>query len=135
MYLLDTNVISELRRPRPHRAVMEWIERVDERTIFLSAVTMAEIQSGIEITREQDPDKARELQAWADMIMQTRTVLPMDGETFRLWARLMHRKPDRLYEDAMIAATARQHGLSVVTRNVKDFGGFDVEIVNPFAEA
>lgn len=114
---------------------MEWIERVDGRTIFLSAVTMAEIQSGIEITREQDPDKARELQAWADMIMQTRTVLPMDGETFRLWARLMHRKPDRLYEDAMIAATARQHGLSVVTWNVKDFGGFDVEIVNPFVEA
>lgn len=135
MYLLDTNVISELRRPRPHKAVLGWIGSVDERAMFLSAVTMAEIQSGIEITREQDPDKARELQAWADMVMQTRTVLPMDGETFRLWARLMHGKPDRLYEDAMIAATAKQHGLYVVTRNVRDFSDFGVETLNPFVEA
>jgi predicted nucleic acid-binding protein len=59
-------------------------------------------------------------------------VLPMDARTFREWARLMHRRSDTLYEDAMIAATARIHGLTVVTRNVADFRAFDVPLLNPF---
>lgn len=132
MYLLDTNVISELRKPRPHGAVVAWLESVDDAKLFLSAVTLGEIQAGIELTREQDPDKAAEIETWLALVAQAYNVLPMDGSAFRDWARLMHRKSDTLYEDAMIAAVARVHGLTVVTRNIADFKALGVEVFNPF---
>mgnify|MGYP001355220406 FL=1 len=132
MFLLDTNVVSELRRPRPHRAVVAWLQSVDESDLCLSAVTLGEIQAGIELTREQDAGKAAEIEAWADLLAASYNVLPMDSESFRVWARLMHRKSDTLYEDAMIAATAKVHRLVVVTRNVGDFSGFGLELLNPF---
>ena len=132
MYLLDTNVISELRKPRPHGAVVAWLESVDDAKLFLSAVTLGEIQAAIELTREQDPDKAAEIETWLALVAQAYNVLPMGGSTFRDWARLMHRKSDTLYEDAMIAAVARVHGLTVVTRNVADFKALGVEVFNPF---
>ena len=98
----------------------------------MSVVTVGEVQAGIEITREQDPAKAEELEAWLDKIQASYAVLPMDATTFREWARLMHRKSDTIAEDAMIAATAIVHGLTVVTRNVRDFVQFGVELQNPF---
>lgn len=132
MYLLDTNVVSELRKPRPHGAVLAWIESVDDADLHLSTVTLGGIQAGIELTREQDPEKAAELENWLDLVAGSYNVLPMDGPAFRCWARLMHRKSDTLYEDAMIAAVARVNGLTVVTRNVTDFAGFGVELLDPF---
>lgn len=135
MYLLDTNVISELRRPRPHAAVLAWIAATDARTLFVPAITMGEIQAGIEKTRERDAARAAELQRWADMLQRTGNVVAMDGETFMLWARLMHGKPQHLYEDAMVAATAMRNNLTVVTRNTRDFAPFDVPVFNPFAAA
>lgn len=135
MYLLDTNVVSELRRPRPHGAVAAWIAAADGRTLFIPAVTMGEIQAGIERTREQDAARAEELQQWADMLLRTGNVVAMDGETFMLWARLMHGKSPHLYEDAMIAATAKRNDLTVVTRNTRDFVPFGVPTFNPFGEA
>jgi predicted nucleic acid-binding protein len=132
MYLLDTNVISELRRLRPHGAVVAWLGSVTDSDLHLSAVTLGEIQAGIELTRDQDAAKAAEIERWADGVSATYNVLPMDAETFRIWARLMHRCSDTVYEDAMIAATARRHKLTVVTRNVADFSRFDVELFNPF---
>jgi predicted nucleic acid-binding protein len=96
-------------------------------------VTLGEIQAGIELTREQDPEKAAEIEAWADQIADTWNVLPMDAPAFRAWAKLMHRRSDTLIEDAMIAATARVHGLQVVTRNVRDFKELGVGVVNPYA--
>ncbi|MEI7446086.1 MAG: type II toxin-antitoxin system VapC family toxin [Burkholderiales bacterium] len=132
MFLLDTNVVSELRRPRPHGAVLEWMRSADDADLHLSAVTLGELQAGIELTRAQDRAKAADLQRWLDALDGQFAILPMDGRTFREWARLMHGRSDTLYEDAMIAATARVHGLTVVTRNVADFRVFDVPVLNPF---
>ena len=132
MYLLDTNVVSELRRPRPHGAVLAWLESVSETSLFLATVTLGEIQAGIELTREQNPSKARELEGWLDLLSDSFNVLPMDGPAFRRWAKLMHRQSDTLYEDAMIAAIALTNGLTVVTRNVADFATFGVSVLDPF---
>lgn len=135
MYLLDTNVVSELRKQRPHGAVAAWLRSRDPRDLHISAVTLAELQAGIEITREQDAEKAAEIEAWVDRVSEVWNILPMDASTFRMWAKLMHRRSDDLIEDAMIAATARVHDLQVVTRNVKDFRDFGVSVLNPYAPA
>ena len=132
MYLLDTNVVSELRRPRPHGAVLNWIADVPAEQLFVSAVTVGEIQAGIEITREQDEAKAEELGAWLDKVLASYGILPMDALAFREWARLMHGRSGAMTEDAMIAATAMVHRLTVVTRNVADFDDLGVDYVNPF---
>lgn len=133
MYLLDTNVVSELRKPKPHGAVVAWLQSVDDASLFLSAVTLGEIQAGIELTREQDPAKATEIEAWLELVASAYNVLPMDAAAFRAWAKLMHRRSDTLYEDAMIAATAATNSLIVATRNVSDFKTLGVEVFNPFA--
>src|SRR5438132_76861 len=132
MYLLDTNVISELRKNRPHGGVLAWLDRIDTDDIFLSAVTLGELQAGIEVTRRQDLAKAVELEAWLDHLPDMYKVLPMEIRTFREWARLMVGQSPQLSEDAMLAATARVHHLTVVTRNIQDFQRFDVPLLNPF---
>jgi toxin FitB len=132
MYLLDTNVVSELRRAKPHGAVLAWIRAVKDEDLNISSVTLGELQAGVEITREQDEAKARELQLWVDLVEASYRVLPMDGAAFRMWATLIHRKSDTLNEDAMVAAVARVHRLAVVTRNVADFKSFGVAVINPF---
>jgi len=131
-YLLDTNVVSETRKPRPHGAVMQWLSGMEAGRIFLSAVTLGELQVGVEKTRRQDPLKAEEIERWVDQLAAVYEVLPMDTQCFREWGRLMDRKPDGLMEDAMIAATARVHRLIVATRNERDFRQLDVRILNPF---
>ncbi|HEX5801584.1 MAG TPA: type II toxin-antitoxin system VapC family toxin [Azospira sp.] len=135
MYLLDTNVVSELRKPRPHGAVVQWLNEVADADLHISAVTIGEIQAGIELTREQDAAKAAEIEQWLERVSGAFNVLPMDAGAFRLWARLMHGASDTLYEDAMIAATAKLHKLTVVTRNVADFKGFGVDVLNPFGSS
>jgi predicted nucleic acid-binding protein len=132
VYLLDTNVISELRKSRPHGAVVAWLEGVGNEDLHLSAVTIGELQAGAEITRDQDPDKAEEIDGWIDQVAGTWNILPLDGRIFRTWAKLMHRRSDDLLVDGLIAATARVHHLVVVTRNVRDFAPFDVGTLNPF---
>jgi len=132
MFLLDTNLVSELRKAEPHGAVLAWLQSVPESALFVSAVTLGEIQRGIELTKDQNPEKAAQISLWADRLTSTHRVLPMDAQTFRVWARWMHRQSDALFEDAMIAATAPVHQLTVVTRNTRDFAGFKVSLLNPF---
>ena len=131
-YLLDTNVVSELRKARPHGAVMAWLSAAEEASLFVSAVTLGELQVGIERTRRQDPSKASELERWVDGVPAVYQVLPMDASCFREWGRIMHNKPADLVEDAMIAATARVHRLIIATRNERDFKQLDVRTFNPF---
>ena len=131
-YLLDTNVVSELRKPRPHGGVVAWANDQQDEQLFLSAVTLGELQAGIERTRRQDRAKASEIELWADQLAASYQILPMDAVCFREWGRIIDRKPDELLEDAMIAATARVHHLIVATRNEGDFKRLDVRIFNPF---
>ena len=135
MYLLDTNVISELRRVKPHGGVLAWFRAVRPLDIAIPSVVIGEIQEGAEITRKQDSAKAAEIEVWLDSIIANFAVVSMDGPMFREWARLMAGKPDDLSGDAMIAAIARVLRLTVVTRNVRDFKPFNVEVFNPFTNS
>jgi len=135
VYLLDTNVVSELRKVKPHKGVVAWIEAAPPETMYVSAVTVGEIQAGIEITRQQDAQKAQEIEGWLDSVAQSYAILPADAAILRRWAQLMHRRTDHHLEDGLIAATALVRGLTVVTRNVDDFEPFDVSLINPFAPA
>lgn len=132
MFLLDTNIVSELRRPRPNPGVMRWIGATPEHLLHLSVVTIGEIQAGIELCREKDHSKAQDLEKWLGQVLSSHRVLPMDAEAFRVWARIKHGRPRSLLEDAMIAATAQVHGLTVVTPNTRDFRQLGVKVLDPF---
>ncbi len=133
MFLLDTNVISELRKNKPHGSVVAWRHSVPHHQLAIPAVVIGEIQEGVEITRKQDAGKAVEIEIWLEQLMAYYPILPMDGEIFREWARLTAGKSGDLDGDALIAAAARVHNLTVVTRNVRDFAGLGVKLLNPFA--
>ena len=132
MFLLDTNIVSELRKRKPHGGVVAWVSAQEATSLYISAITVAELQRGIEITREQDTDKAIEIEAWLEQLLYTGQVLPLDAQVCREWARLMHRRSDAPVEDAFVAATAKVHRMFIATRNVRDFRVFGVETVNPF---
>ena len=132
MYLLDTNIVSELSRPRPHADAIAWLSGVAPDQIFLTAATFGELQAGVENTRRQDAGRAEIIESWIDSVATSYNVLPMDGRAFRCWAQLMHGKPADLIADAMIAATAAVHNLTVVTRNMRDFERLGVPALDPF---
>ena len=132
MFLIDTNVVSELRKPRPHHVVLAWFESTQDKDLHLSALTLGELQAGVEITRSQDPAKAAEIEAWIDRVAETWSVLALDAAICRCWTRLMHKRQDDLLQDAMIAATAQVHGLTLVTRNLPDFETTEVRLFDPW---
>ncbi len=133
MFLLDTNVLSEVRRAKPHGGVVAWLASVPNSSLFVSSISFGEIQVGVENARKTDPGKAAEIEAWADDLASKAQIISPDAAIFRLWARLMQGRSADLYEDAVIAATALQRELIVVARNVRDFRQFDVQLLDPFA--
>jgi predicted nucleic acid-binding protein len=132
MYLLDTPVVADLRRAHPHPAVLAWLATVDDADLYLSAVTVGELQAAVEAMREAEPAKAAEIEAWLAPLAQSANVLAMDARVFRAFAKLTHGRADDSTQDAMIAATAQAHNLTVVTRDVWAFVALGARVLNPF---
>lgn len=135
MFLLDTNVISELRRPhRADRNVVAWAGIVPAASIFLSAISILEIELGALLVARRDAPSGAVLRDWIDNQILQRfdgRILPVDTAVAQRCARL--RIPDpRAERDALIAATALVHGLTVVTRNVGDFTPTGAAVLNPW---
>ena len=136
-FLLDTNVISEIRkRHRAHPNVVRWVARTPATEIGTSVLVLAEIRHGIELKRRTDPDQARALDRWfSQMRMRLGDrVLPIDEPVAEVWALLGIPDPLPLI-DGLLAATAKQHGLTLVTRNVADIAATGVSRLDPFSAA
>jgi len=131
-FLLDTMIVSELRKQRPHGGLLDWYAAHPQSDYSLSAITLFEMQAGAERTRRQDAAKAAEIERWILQISRTANVIPLGELEAREAARFLHGHPSELMEDAMIAATASTHGLVVATRNIKHFKLFGVRFVDPF---
>ena len=132
MYLLDTNIISETRRPKPHGAVVAWLASVPDEQLFIPSVVAGEIEIGILRARRSDPEKAVALSIWFDRLLATSNWIDPDQGAFRIWGGLSLMRGDRHAVDLLIAAIALQRGATVVTRNLKDFEGLGVSLFNPF---
>lgn len=136
-WLIDTNVISEIRKgPRCHPAVAAWWAGVDDRGLFLSALTLGEIRKGIEGLRPRDPAKAAALDAWLADVAEAfgPRVLGVDLAVAEAWGRMSAMRSVPVV-DALLAATAGVHGLVLVTRNTADVEGLGVRVLDPFAAA
>jgi predicted nucleic acid-binding protein len=133
MFLLDTDVLSELRRSRRDRNVVAWIGDVTAADLFLSVVTIGEIELGIARQQVLNPGFAKELADWLDVTLRVygERILPLTVAIARRWGRLAAKLGNKRL-DLAIAATALEHGLIVVTRNVSDFEPTGVPILNPF---
>lgn len=131
-FLLDTNILSEIRKPRPHGAVLAWFHAYPNATLAIPAIALFELQMGAERLRLQDPLRAAAFDFWVGRIAAGSNVLPFDAAAAREAARLLNKQSMVLMADAMIAAIARVNGLTVATRNTRDFERFAVPLVNPF---
>lgn len=135
MFLLDTNVISELRvgKPHPSAAVRHWAAGVPSNQLYLAAVTVLELETGVLILERRDRQQGERLRTWLQAVLEQFQVLPF-GKATALLCAAMHvpnRRPER---DAMIAATAKEHGYTVATRNTDDFEGCGVTLLNPWED-
>ena len=135
MYLLDTNVVSALRRPDRHPGPTLWLKDQRASDVYLSVVTFGEIERGIALQVTRNPDFARDLALWLERTLMwfADRILPVDLATSRRWGRLSASVGNQDI-DLLIAATALEHGLTVVTRNVRHFEPAGVPVLNPFAE-
>ena len=133
MYLIDTVVLSELRKPRRDPGVVAWFEQQRNTDLFVSVISIGEIERGITQQRTIAPAFATALAAWLDRVLAlyTERILPFDLITARRWG-LFSATIGNDSTDLMIAGTALEHGLTVVTRNVSDFEPIGVVALNPF---
>lgn len=136
-YLLDTNVLSEVQRPQPDAGVLAWLDQVDEDRTFLSAVSIAEIARGVAIMPEGA--KRSELGTWLEHDLSDRfagRLIKLDGATALVWGQYMGLAKSRGFGlgimDGWIAASAAVHGLTLVTRNIRDFENLPIVLINPW---
>ena len=134
-FLIDTNIISEVRKSdRCDPAVAAWWSGVAEEDLWLSPLVLGEIRKGVELARRRDPQKAEALEAWLAEVMSgfRNRVLPVDTAVAEEWGKIIAIRPVPVV-DALLAATAKASGLTLVTRNIDDVLGLDVKVLNPFA--
>jgi hypothetical protein len=133
MYLLDTNVISAVRRPDRAPQVAAWLRARPESALFLSVISLGEIERGIRAQERANPAFAADLRAWVDRTVRlfSDRILPFGPEDARIWGRLSQ-DLGHSGADLMIAATALAHGAAVVTGNTDDFRPTGVRLENPF---
>ena len=132
-FLIDTDVLSALRRPDRNASVRAWLEANADQEMFLSVITIGEIRRGIELKRSRDARGALALETWLDelKLAYRHHILAVDTEIAETWGRLTSAKPQHA-TDALIAATALVRELTVVTRNRRHFAGFPVPVIDPF---
>ena len=133
MYLLDTMVVSALRRPDRHAAVVRWLEAQPAEALYISVIIVAEIMYGAVRQSRRQPAFAEQLEQWLEAVVTSfhDRVLPLDEEAAKRWG-LLHAELGYTNSDLQIAATALRHNLTVVTRNVRDFIPTGVRVINPF---
>jgi toxin FitB len=135
-YLIDTNVLSELRRKQPDPNVVAWIQARPRQSLFLSVLTLGEIRKGLE--RLEDTARKQSLLDWLEVELPNyflSRVLAVDAHTADRWGRLMAEAGRPLPAiDGLLAATALQHDLTLVTRNIKDFSGLEIRLLNPWGQ-
>ena len=133
-YLLDTNIISEIRKGRScHPNVASWYSNLEEESLYLSVLVLGEIRKGIEGLRDRDAGKANELDLWLEQLQTSfqSQILPVDTAISQEWGRLssLHTVP---VIDGLLAATATAHRLVLVTRDTRDFADLGIQLLNPF---
>jgi len=133
-YLIDTNIISEVRKGvRCHPSVARWWAGVDDDQLFLSVLVVGEIRRGVETSRRRAPEKAAALEQWLDDLRSAfaERVLPVTDDVAETWGRMNAIRTVPVV-DGLLAATAKVHGLALVTRNMADVAGLGAELINPF---
>ncbi|MEU0565390.1 type II toxin-antitoxin system VapC family toxin [Nonomuraea sp. NPDC005983] len=132
-YVLDTNVVSEMTKRTRNAHVQAWLDTIHGPALYLSVMVFGEVRKGVELLRRRDPAQADAYEAWLDRLQREfRTrIMPVTADVAEEWGRMNARRTVPVV-DGLIAATARTHGWILVTRNVKDFDGLDVKMINPF---
>jgi predicted nucleic acid-binding protein len=133
-FLLDTNIVSELTKKRPSANVAAWFQQVPSADLFLSVITLGEIRKGIELKRAMNPPAAARFEAWLQTLMlrYRSRILAFDADAADRWGRIMAAHPGVHVEDGQLSATALQHGLTLVTRNVRHIAPTGVSYFDPF---